>query len=62
MKIMMTGMYPALERLFWKAAERNANRRKLKEPKGKASDGEYCPKEKFGQSWAYAKGEKNDEE
>lgn len=26
-----------------------------KEPKGKAEDGAYCPKNKFGQSWAYTK-------
>lgn len=29
--------------------------RKSKEPKGKAEDGSYCPKRKFGQSWAYTK-------
>lgn len=26
-----------------------------KEPKGNAEDGSYCPKKKFGQSWAYTK-------
>lgn len=30
-------------------------RRKIKEPKGRAEDGSYCPKKKFGQSWAYTK-------
>lgn len=29
--------------------------RKIKEPKGNAEDGSYCPKKKFGQSWAYTK-------
>ena len=29
--------------------------RKTKEPKGNAEDGSYCPKKKFGQSWAYTK-------
>ena len=27
--------------------------RNRKEPIGRASDGNYCPKEKFGQSWAH---------
>lgn len=29
--------------------------RNRKEPKGKAEDGSYCPKEKSGQSWSYTK-------
>jgi hypothetical protein len=29
--------------------------RNHKEPKGNAKDGNYCPKDKFGQSWAYTK-------
>ena len=35
--------------------------RNSKEPKGNAEDGSYCPKKKFGQSWAYTK-ETNKEE
>lgn len=30
-------------------------KRKTKEPKGKAEDGSYCPKKKVGMSWAYNK-------
>ena len=30
-------------------------KRKTKEPKGRAEDGSYCPKEKAGQSWSYTK-------
>ena len=62
MKIILTGKHPSLERMFWQVAERHVNKRKSKEPKGKASDGEYCPKKKFGQSWAYIKGDKNDQD
>ena len=62
MRLTFSGRQPRLERLVWRALENNAKRKKTKEPKGKASDGEYCQKEKFGQSWAYTKGEKNDEE
>ena len=36
--------------------------RKQKEPKGSAEDGSYCPKKKFGQSWAYTKEKKEEEE
>lgn len=38
-----------------KMKERKKSNRKIKEPKGKAEDGSYCPKSKFGQSWAYTK-------
>lgn len=37
-------------------------RRKIKETKGKAEDGSYCPKKKFGQSWAYIKDTGKEEE
>ena len=30
-------------------------KRKQKEPKGKAEEGSYCPKKKAGQSWAHTK-------
>lgn len=33
-----------------------------KEPKGNAKDGSYCPKNKFGQSWAYTKETNKEEE
>lgn len=36
--------------------------RKPKEPKGNAKDGSYCPKNKFGQSWAYTKETNKEEE
>lgn len=36
--------------------------RKPKEPKGNVKDGSYCPKNKFGQSWAYTKETNKEEE
>ena len=60
MRIILTGTYPTLERMLLSSAAKNTKYKKQKEPKGKVSDGEYCPKEKFGQSWAYAKGEKTE--
>ena len=33
-----------------------------KEPKGRAEDGSYCQKRKTGQSWAYTKDNKEEEE
>jgi len=33
-----------------------------KEPKGKAEDGSYCPKEKAGQSWSHIKDTKKEED
>ena len=36
--------------------------KKVKEPKGDANDGAYCPKMKPGQSWAYSKDRKEEEE
>ena len=64
MRLTFSGKQPRLERLVWRALENSTKKRKQKKPKGNASEGEYCPKEKFGQSWAYTKGdkEKNDEE
>lgn len=38
-----------------KMKDRKKFNRNDKEPKGKAEDGSYCPKNKFGQSWAYTK-------
>ncbi len=40
---------------FGKFKARKKFNRKIKEPKGKAEDGSYCPKEKVGQSWSYTK-------
>ena len=62
MRLTFSGKQLRLERLVWRALENNTKKRKQKESKGNASEGEYCPKEKFGQSWAYMRGEKNDEE
>ena len=36
--------------------------RKIKEPKGKAEEGSYCPKKKAGQSWAHIKDTKEDKD
>ena len=40
---------------FGKFKARKKFNRKNKEPKGKAENGSYCPKEKVGQSWSYTK-------
>lgn len=45
-----------------KMKERKKFNRNSKEPKGKAEDGSYCPKNKFGQSWAYTKETNKEEE
>ena len=36
-------------------AQKKQKKRKLRDPKGKAEDGSYCPKKKPGQSWSYIK-------
>ena len=41
--------------VFAKLKVRNKFNKKKTEPKGKAEDGAYCPKEKVGQAWSYTK-------
>lgn len=49
--------------MFFKWAEKqNKKKRKKKKAKVITEVGKYCPKEKFGQCWAYAKDVKEDEE
>ena len=45
-----------------KMKERKKFSRNNKEPKGNANEGSYCPKNKFGQSWAYTKETNKEEE
>ena len=61
MKLTFSGNQPELERLVYKALSRQVQK-KNKEPKGKAEDGEYHPKEKYGQSWAHTKNKKEEED
>lgn len=55
MRVIFTGKQTALERLFYNAMARHGNRKQKKKIKDKELQGEYCPKRKAGQSWAYTK-------
>lgn len=58
--ITFTGEQPELEKIFFEVAQKNLKHKKEKIPKGRAESGEYCPKEKVGQCWAYLKENKED--
>lgn len=55
MRVILTGKQIELERLLYKAMDKYNRNKQSKKPKGDASQGEYCPKKKAGQSWSYTK-------
>ena len=49
-------------KMFCDALRKQRKKKKVKEPKGKAEDGSYCPKVKPGQSWSHTKDTRKDDE
>ncbi len=61
MKLTFSGEQPELERLIYQALSKQVQK-KHKEPKGKAEDGEYCPKVKPGMIMGWSHTQKKNEE
>ena len=61
MRLNFSGTQPQLENLVYKILSKQVQK-KRKEPKGKAEDGAYCPKEKPGMSWSHTKNKKEEED